>query len=201
MNYKYFLRRKERQRILKFLALLVLLILVLGFGSWRLFYHHTKKITVIQTTESAAPTVNTPKTQPTTSSPSSSRSAPPINTTKSHQTAGSTSPSTTSNSPPAKPSGTFVSNHNPDLSGTAPYGTEDSVCITSPGATCYIEFSNNGDIKKLPAQVADANGVCHWTWNVQQAGFSQGSWTITTIATLNSQSINTQDNNPFEVKS
>ena len=121
---------------------------------------------------------------------------------------GSTSPTNTGSSAPKTanqgsapmtPYGSFVSNHNPTLSGTL--SNEESVCNTTPGATCYIAFTQNGVTKKLPVETADSNGSVFWSWNVGQAGFTTGSWQITAYATLNGQTVSSQDKILLNVQS
>jgi hypothetical protein len=86
------------------------------------------------------------------------------------------------------PTGTFVSNHFPGQNGSST--TEASVCNTSPGATCYIKFTNvtTGDTTQLAAQVTDARGTTSWYWDASQdAHLSAGQWKVMAIATLGSQ--------------
>jgi hypothetical protein len=99
----------------------------------------------------------------------------------------------TDGSAPLTPFGSFVSNHRPNLSGSPAPSQEQSVCNTTPGATCYIQFTQNGVVKKLAPQVANADGVTSWTWDVKTAGFTEGNWEITAIATLNGQSSSAKD--------
>lgn len=130
------------------------------------------------------------------------------------QSAGNTSPSTTtdtgatpkSNSNTGatliKPSGAFVSNHQPSLSGASSPSAMQSVCNTTAGASCTITFVNSasGVTKTLAAQTTDKNGSAFWSWDVKSAGFSEGSWKITATATLNGQSSSSEDTLALEVK-
>ena len=109
------------------------------------------------------------------------------------KTANTSNSSTNSGSSLISPSGTFVSNHHPNLSGTPAPSTEQSVCNTTPGAYCYIEFTNGSQIKKLSSQMADSNGSVYWDWDVNSAGLSVGSWHITTVASLNGKTKSTSD--------
>ncbi|OGL37181.1 hypothetical protein A3E49_02565 [Candidatus Saccharibacteria bacterium RIFCSPHIGHO2_12_FULL_49_19] len=89
---------------------------------------------------------------------------------------------------PITPYGNFVSNHSPNLDGVPAPSSIQSVCNTSPGASCYIEFTNSdGVVKKLTSQKTDGNGATYWYWDVAQAGFTVGFWKITVVATLNGQ--------------
>lgn len=96
--------------------------------------------------------------------------------------------------PLLEPYGTFVSNHSPSLSDTngAPSG-EQSVCITSAGASCYITFKRLGIVKTLETKIADSKGSVYWDWDVNKAGFSAGSWQITATATANGQTKSVND--------
>jgi hypothetical protein len=97
------------------------------------------------------------------------------------------------------PYGSFVSNHRPNLDGSPAPSTEQSLCTTTPGATCTINFTN-GDVKKsLAAQKADSNGLVSWTWDINQAGFTEGTWDITVTASLNGKSEQAKDNIALEV--
>lgn len=92
------------------------------------------------------------------------------------------------------PSGDFVSNHSPNLSGSPAPNTETSVCNTTPGASCKITFTKSGVTKSLPAQTADPNGFVSWnSWKLQDIGLSAGSWKIQAIASLNGQTKTASD--------
>jgi flagellar hook assembly protein FlgD len=99
-----------------------------------------------------------------------------------------------------KPYGTVVSNHHPNLSGSPAPSSEESVCQTAPGATCYIQFTKGSTVKKLPAEKADSSGSANWNWDVKQAGFSTGSWTIQAVASLNGKTMTAQDDLKLEVQ-
>jgi hypothetical protein len=92
------------------------------------------------------------------------------------------------------PSGAFVSFHDPSISGSSTPNQLQSSCISTPGASCTIEFTNNtGVTESLPSQVIDGTGHTTWSWKVQDLGLTVGSWKITAIATLNGQSKSTND--------
>jgi hypothetical protein len=74
----------------------------------------------------------------------------------------------------------------------APSG-EQSVCITSAGASCYITFKRLGIVKTLETKIADSKGSVYWDWDVNKAGFSAGSWQITATATANGQTKSVND--------
>lgn len=98
------------------------------------------------------------------------------------------------------PTGTFVSNHHPNLGGSPAPNEEQSTCNTTPGATCQISFSNNGVTKTLPPQTADSGGATYWTWTLQDIGLTQGSWHIQAIATLNGSTLTATDAMTLEVQ-
>jgi hypothetical protein len=94
---------------------------------------------------------------------------------------------------PLAPYGSFVSNHRPNIGGNPAPSKELSTCTTSVGATCYIEFKNDGVVTKLPAQTADVSGSTSWSGDINDAGFAEGTWKITAIATLNGKTSSTSD--------
>lgn len=85
------------------------------------------------------------------------------------------------------PSGSFVSNHHPNLSGSPAPNTMSSVCNTTPGASCKISFTKDGSTKSLDTQTADANGAAYWNWKLQDIGLAAGTWNIQASANLNGQ--------------
>jgi len=91
------------------------------------------------------------------------------------------------------PSGNFVSNHEPNLSGSPAPNELASVCNTTSGATCQIAFTKDGVTKALPEQVTDRGGSTYWTWKLQDIGLTAGTWSITAKATLNNQMKTTND--------
>lgn len=95
-------------------------------------------------------------------------------------------PTSSSGTGPVTPTGTFISNHQPSLGAQPNRAQENSVCVTTPGATCYIEFTQGSAINKLQAETTDINGAAYWTWDVSKdAGFTTGTWQVAAIATLN----------------
>lgn len=106
----------------------------------------------------------------------------------------------TSEEPLITPSGTMVSNHKPSLSGVSSPSTEQSVCNTSVNATCYIEFTKDNEVKRLPEQTTDSNGSTYWSWDVVKAGLSAGTWQVTAVASANGQTKTFKDSTPLEVQ-
>lgn len=91
------------------------------------------------------------------------------------------------------PYGTFVSNHYPSLSGSSAPSQEESTCTTTPGASCYIQFTKNDAVKKLATQITDDTGMTSWTWDVKKSGFTIGDWKITAVASSGNNSKSRQD--------
>lgn len=100
------------------------------------------------------------------------------------------------------PTGTFVSNHRPNISGHPAPKTVQSVCTTTPGATCQIVFTKGGVTKTLPSQQTDKEGSAYWTWAVDDPsiGLGEGSWNVTAKATLGDQVKSAADPVLLEVK-
>lgn len=121
-------------------------------------------------------------------------------TNKTKKNPDNAAPSVTNTQELIPPSGTFVSNHRPNLDGSPAPSKVQSVCNTSPGAACYIEFKGPGGIKKLPTRTAGDDGSTIWTWDIKVAGFSEGAWTVTAVASLNGRTKNTTDPIKFEVE-
>ena len=80
------------------------------------------------------------------------------------------------------PLGTFVSNHEPNLSGSPAPNLIVSTCRTSPGVSCTITFTQNGITKSLPMKITDSNGNADWTWKLQDIGLTAGDWKIAAVA-------------------
>jgi hypothetical protein len=99
------------------------------------------------------------------------------------------------------PYGTFVSNHKPSLSGNSAPSSEVSVCITTPGASCTIVFTKEGVTKQLEAKTADSSGSVYWEWDVKEAGFIEGKWTIEAKASSAGQNKTATDDLGLEVRS
>lgn len=91
------------------------------------------------------------------------------------------------------PSGDFVSNHHPNLSGSPAPNLESSVCTTTPGATCTISFTMGGTTKSLETRTADSNGSVFWDWKLQDIDLTTGTWKIQAAASLNGQTKTASD--------
>lgn len=85
------------------------------------------------------------------------------------------------------PTGDFVSDHHPNLSGSPASNTMTSVCNTTPDASCTISFTLNGITKSLSAKIVDSGGSAYWNWTLQGIGLTTGSWVIQATASLGGQ--------------
>jgi hypothetical protein len=170
-------------------------------------FFHTKKAV-----SSVIPATTNPSHTTSTGTPASDASSAPSKDTTGNTSAtdpsnqGNTkqdtgTPAPTTGAAPDTPYGTFVSNHTPGAGNGAPT-EESSVCLTTPGASCTITFTNSdGVVKTLPAKTADAKGAAYWdSWDVKTAGFVDGQWDITATATLNGKTAAKKDDRPLVVK-
>jgi hypothetical protein len=96
------------------------------------------------------------------------------------------------------PSGIFISNHRPGQNGSGL--VEASQCITTPAAKCYIKFTQKDVVKTLPTRTVDSEGSVFWEWNIKEAGLTNGSWTVTAVASLGNQTKSTTDSLTLEVQ-
>lgn len=174
----------------KGVAIMLIAVLVIAGGGTYLLKHKNTETIKVTSTHSAT----TKKKSQTGSSDSSSTS----NTVNASSDLAKSPPPASVNL--TKPYGTFVSNHHPNLSGSPAPSTEESVCQTAPGATCYIQFTKGTSVKKLPAAKADSSGIVTWDWDVKQTGFSAGSWTIQAVASLSGKTMTAQDSMNLEVQ-
>ncbi|HSX17907.1 MAG TPA: hypothetical protein VLE51_00945 [Candidatus Saccharimonadales bacterium] len=180
------LKRLHLDKRLVVLAVLVVLAIVIAIGYAA--KGNKKTNVIIPSTSSAA------KTQEKGSDNQSSNSSTGNSDTT--NTAPSKDSSSSQSSNLLTPSGNFVSNHTPGQKGSPL--DENSVCNTTPGATCYIEFTKDGETKKLAARVADSNGTVLWDWTASD--FSSGTWTVIAVASLNGQTKTSQDSQPLEIQ-
>jgi hypothetical protein len=98
------------------------------------------------------------------------------------------------------PTGNFVSNYAPSLAVESGRNVIQSVCNTTPGATCRITFTRGTETKSLEKRTTDKGGTAYWTWTLQDVGLTEGSWKITAVADLNGSSKSTTDTLSLEVK-
>ena len=97
------------------------------------------------------------------------------------------------------PTGNFVSNHHPNLSGSPAPNLIASSCTTTPGATCQIFFTQGQTTKSLPAEATDAGGSAFWNWKLQDYGIGTGTWTIRAVVTLGTQTKSASDSQALVV--
>ena len=161
------------------MGVLVLLIVFVGLGLYAVRYHKTV---------SMLPDTN--KTLRTASkAPNSQTATAPATDSQKSPSGGSTASST---SELKSPYGSFVSNHHPA------YGDqEESICGSTPGATCYIRFTDGSTVKKLTPETVGAEGSTAWAWDTKILG--SGSWKITAVASLNNQTKTTDDQITLEI--
>jgi len=170
----------------------VLIIILLAAGI--VVALHIRDIHKAQHTSNTIPTSKALKKSSAKSPSSKSQAAP---------TSPATAPSSTDNtklpssSPVAStvldtPFGNFVSNHHPGQGGSPT--SEESVCNTTPGATCDIQFTNgSGVTKDLGSESVNSNGAAYWSWNISGGTLAPGNWQITAVAKLNGQTKTASD--------
>ena len=177
---------KNRFTSKKLLASIVILLVLVVAG----FYYHASRPNkgsgVIPTKDTAA-NVTAHTKQDTSTTTADSSTATPAESAKN-------SPGVTQGSTSLKaPDGTFVSNHRVSLSGSPQQKSEQSVCNTTPGATCYIKLTKDSITKTLKEQTTDSSGATYWSWNIDDAGLTVGTWQVSAIAILNGQTKTTPD--------
>lgn len=180
------------------IVVIILVIAVLELTNTTHIFHSEKASSgKIPTTSSSKKTGSSKTSSAKTASTDSPVTATTADTSSKNTGGGATAP-TASGAAPQAPFGGFVSNHTASLDS----GGEQSSCITSPGATCAITFTNDsGVVKTLQAQTTDGNGNTSWDWDLNTAGFTAGNWKITATATLNGQTRSTTDPKPLKVGS
>lgn len=99
-----------------------------------------------------------------------------------------------------EPTGTFVSNHSPNLSGSPSPNKIQSVCSTTPHATCFIRFTKGDVVVETPKQEVDSGGGAYWTWTLADLNITEGGWSVEAVATLDGQTKTAKDSMTMEVK-
>ena len=175
-------------------TVLVLAVPILELTDTTYLFHRKK---AVSSTIASPSSSNSPSSS---SNKGNSLASPSSNQTSTDTSAKAGTATSGNNSPLLVPYGNFVSNHNPGQDG-APT-TETSVCITTPGASCYIKFTNgDGVVKTLAAGTVDSTGAVYWNnWDVKTAGFTNGTWQIEAVASLNDQTKSTKDDKPLQVQ-
>jgi hypothetical protein len=152
---------------------------------------------------------NIPQPKPTTTASSSTKGSQPAQQHEDNASSQDSAknptgnPSRSSSFSLVTPTGDFVSNHHPNLSGNPYPNSMSSVCETSPGASCKIVFTNSetGATKELSTQTADAGGAAYWDWKLQDIGLTEGTWKINAVAVSGSQTQSARDPMDLEVGS
>lgn len=184
--------------IVSFLGL-TLIIALLELTNVTHLLHRTTGVSLIPTTDTNTPSTVTPKpssnndTRPTNDSPTNS--SQPVQA----KSPDAAAPSSGQGTEFIAPRGSFVSNHSPGKNGSPT--AEQSVCTTTPGASCYIQFVKDGVVKKLDAKIVDGSGSVVWSWDVKDAGFAAGAWQITAVSSLSGQTKSTIDSIVMEIGS
>lgn len=96
------------------------------------------------------------------------------------------------------PHGNFVSSHKVSLSAMKDAKLE-SICNTTPGASCIIEFKKDGVTRALSTRTANNNGNVTWNWSPQEINIGQGSWKIVVTAQFAGRSTTVTDLQNLEV--
>jgi hypothetical protein len=180
MRHKYSKHAGPSKRVVIGVLLLLIILVVTGLELTGVTHIFHKKTPVVVVTASSFNTKGEPKSPNTKPSDQTSNSGS-ISNNSSTKPGGSSSALIT-------PSGDFVSNHHPNLSGTPAPNLISSVCNSTPGASCQITFTKDGVVKSLSAQNTDSNGSVYWDWKLQDVGLTEGTWKIQAIASLNGQS-------------
>ncbi|MEI7539405.1 MAG: hypothetical protein WCJ36_01375 [Candidatus Saccharibacteria bacterium] len=141
-----------------------------------------------------------PKTTTNTTQPNNSSSNINSGATSSPKDNSQTTPAIiNSDTTPIEPTGTFISNHHPNLSGNPAPNTESSTCTTTPGADCEIRFTNGNTTKSLSIKKTDSDGNASWDWNLNDVGLTAGEWSITAIAINGSKTATATDSMSLSV--
>ena len=182
----------SKKSISKRLVWPVLVLLIAGLIATFLFSRNGNKAPVIVPSTSPANQSNGfSGSSPRTKGPSSSSQTSNSTSGSDASSDKSNTSSATSGSLTLTAAQTFVSNHSPGQNGS---GTaEQSVCNTTPGATCFIEFTNGDAKKQLEVKPADSNGSVIWNWDITSSGLSSGSWKVRAVASLGGQTKTVDD--------
>jgi|SRR3990167_7866774 len=113
---------------------------------------------------------------------------------------GTGSSTVPTNTNPSTPSGTFVSNHRPNLDGQPAPNQMNSVCKTTPGVTCEIRFTKDGQTKTLGPSRVGGDGYVSWDWALQDIDLTEGVWQIEAIAMNVDKTSRTKDPVALEVR-
>lgn len=174
---------KQKHHYIRTSIIILVALIILGTLSGLYYKDHHKTTKVIYVSAN----------QYTKGEPTQTQSSSSANNSSSSQQSTKSINTSTSNQTLVAPSGDFVSDHHPNLSGSPAPNSMTSVCNTTPGATCQITFTMGNTVKSLPTQTTDSGGTTYWNWTLQQIGLTQGTWTIKATSSLNSNSLSASD--------
>lgn len=200
VNYKIKSVKSNNSRMLIAASVILILSIILGGV---IYAQQSNRRRIAQEVIPVANTVEAPSNTVETTTPEPTAGEAPIEKTT-DKTVSTSFNSNMANSQdgPAKPYGTFVSNHHPSLSGSGGVPSSiQSTCQGTPGAKCQIIFTKDGKTKSLPEKTIGSHGSVSWDWDVEEAGFTAGSWQIKAVSSLNGKSAEAMDDLAFEVRS
>jgi hypothetical protein len=87
-----------------------------------------------------------------------------------------------------KPTGNFVSSHRVKKDSLIA-----SSCVTNPGISCKITFSQEDTVVSLEPTTTDSGGAAYWEWTPEKIGLTAGEWIIESVAYDNSNSAASKD--------
>lgn len=181
-------------RLLLMLLIIVIAVAILDLMNVTHLFHKqaVPKIIPVQHTSSSVD-------KSSNSASSSSNTSNQTNQTEKVPSPAGSALSSSGNLTLLSPYGDFVSNHRPGQNGSSL--DEVSVCNTTPGAQCYIQFSKGQTVTQLPSQTVNSSGSSSWSWNISSdAHLTSGSWQITAVSTLNGQTKATNDPTKLEIQ-
>ena len=189
--YMYVTKKTNRKQRNKKLIIIITIILFLIIS--------TVAIMFIYKANQPTKTINNSSTD--SSTPTNSGNTDTNGSTSTSPDTSTTTPAIDSSITPREPTGTFVSNHSPNISGSPAPNIESSTCTTTPGASCTIQFTNGDIIKSLDVKTTDSNGNATWdSWTLSEIGLTQGSWVISAIATNGSKTATATDATTLSVE-
>ena len=187
-NFRWF-RKKPFLSIFTLLVAVCFLFTLLELTNTTHFFHNASvpKVIPVKTSKNSSD-----KKPPSTANKNSSSDA--TNPDKIASSGGGSG----SSLPLVQPYGSLVSNHFPGQHGSDT--KEQSVCNSTPGASCYIQFSNTatGKVTKLPSQTISNDGSTLWLWDA--ATLTSGKWQIKAFASLNGQTQSVTDSMVLEIQ-
>jgi len=175
-------KKYSRQNLLIFLIILSIF-LVIGLCAGYFVWRNSHKVTTLPSTSAQEDKASAEKgvSQKNSNSVQTSRGDKQSNVTP-------------SSSNILMPQGNFVSSHNVSLGSTV-----ESVCVTTKGAVCEINYTQNGTTKSLGKKTVDNNGSVTWLWTPESINLTVGSWEISATSSLNGLQSTAKDPLSLEV--